>query len=482
MIVLGFAMFALERHRLATARVTENFVVTTATPGLSAMEAERNVAVPLERALSQVKGVEDVRSTSTAGFVFIVVRATAIGVDSRGPAELAQQAVSRVLPQLPPDLSPPMIMRLEEAQHTRHWVAHSETLSRLELSTWLDQVFTRKLEVQRGVREVKRCGAVGPEVKVTLDQTRIRALGLQLEDVVRALRLSSLTPPGGRLGAGLQIRQRGGSLEALAATQLKGSKLRDVATLELGAQAPRCQTAKDIFISVSTFDEATALKLEAHPAVKVTPFTAVRRATFLNSGAPLQALAQAYPDAVITREDDLVTMLTTTELAFHEVPGFALRSVDGPHTVVRIFGPDFDELTDLAAKLRALLAKARPRWLGVAWPQLAPERVITPGPGERDVAQLLRLAVGGVETGELDDGTPVRVVTGAALEDLLMADGRPLRDVVQITAELQPAAILRVNGLRAVELEVGLAPSDVMGVVKAFPLPVGYAANAVESN
>ena len=378
--------------------------------------------------------------------------------------------------------SPPTISRTDPEPATRHWIAHSDTLSRLDLSRWLDEVLTRKLEVQQGVRNVKRCGAVRPEVKVTLDQRRLRALGLQLDDVVTALRLASLSVPGGQLGAGLQLRQGVGSLESLGATELRGAKLRDVATLEVGAEPPRCQAAKDVLVSVSMFDEAPPLKLEAHPAVKLTPFTPLRATTFLSSGAPLQALAQAYPDAVITLEDEVVTMMTTTEPTLHNVPGFALRSVSGPHTVLRVSGPDFAQLTEVVGKLGALLAKENPRWLGVAWPHLAPERVITPNPGVRDVAQLLRLAVAGVEAGELEDGTRVRVLAGAPLEELVMPDGRPLLDVVQITQVMQPAAILRVNGQRSVELALALEPSDVMRVAKSLPLPVDVTVTALDAN
>ena len=308
-VVGVFVMLALERSNLAHARLTEDVRVTVGTPGRSAEAAEKEVAQPLEDALARVKGLESIRSTITSGLVVIDVRATAIGVDAPNPVTLAQQAVGAVRNQLPRDLDQPLLQRVELNPTTHHFLARSETLSRLELSRWLDEVFRRQVEVQRGVAETRFCGVVRPELKITLDQQKLLALGLRSTDVVAALQASSAEIPAGSLnsnGMALNLRAGTSSVESLQDLELQGQqvRLRDVAVLESGADQGRCWTGPSVLVSVQMFAPAE-LTLPTHPAVKLTPFTALRTAAYLSPPgnsvqATMQALAKLYPDAVIT--------------------------------------------------------------------------------------------------------------------------------------------------------------------------------------
>jgi hypothetical protein len=276
---------------------------------------------------------------------------------------------------------------------------------------------------------------------------------------------------------GLRVRPAVSTLESLQDLELHGARLRDVATFEASGAPERCTIeGASILVSVRTSPGTGELKLPSHPAVKLTPFTPARVATFLQPAGTedgLEALARAYAGAVITEEDGQLVVMMPSDSAMNEVPGLALRSVDDRHSVVNVNGPDFELLTEIAGKLRAALEKEHPRWLGTAWPNLAPERVITPGPGMKDVPETLRLALTGAEAGELSDGTVIRVRAGTSLDDAVLPDGRPLKDAVQFTATMEPVALLRVNRQRAVELEVGLEPEDVMRAVQTLQLPAG---------
>jgi hypothetical protein len=69
----------------------------------------------------------------------------------------------------------------------------------------------------------------------------------------------------------------------------------------------------------------------------------------------------------------------------------------------------------------------------------------------------------------------VRVRAGSSIEDAVLPDGRRLSSAVQISEVLAPAAMLRVDRQRVVELEVGLEPSAISQALKGVPLPPGYA-------
>ncbi len=405
-IVGVFAMLAIAKHNLATARIPEDFRVTATSPGSSAELLEHDVAQKLEDALNRVKGVESIRSVVTSGVVVIDVHATAVGVDSPNPLNLAQQAI----------------------------------------------------------------GAVLNELQIILDQQRLRALGTSANDVVSALQSSSDDLPAGRLNSNgmlLKLRTGARSSEAIGDVELLGGKahVRDVATIQMSEEQGRCSTGLGVLVSVNTMPGAE-LRLPTHPAVRLTPFTPVRTATYSSAeGSSVQnairVLTQQHPGAVIAAESDLITLRFPEEPRLVNTPGLALRSVDDHHTVVRVSGPNLERLFELAEKLSAALAKENPRWLGSPWPHRGPEQVITPTPGVKGVAQALSLAIVGVETGRLTDGTPVIVRAGTSIEDAVLPDGRPVREVVQITVNSTPVAILRVNRVRAVELELGLEPGAV---------------------
>jgi hypothetical protein len=480
-VVGVFTMLAIAQHSLATARIPQDVVVVVATPGFSLASAEREVAEPLEQALSTVQGVESLRSTITSDVVTIAVHAVAIGVEAPSPASLIRDAIGGVTRQLPTGIEVPYVQVTDADPPTRYFIARSDSLSRLELSRWLDEAFRRELEVQNGVRGIELCGALRPELKVTLDPARLKALGLRADEVVSALQSSALQLPTGS-GIQLTVRSATQSMESIEALELRGARLRDVARLELGGEPGPCSSAGDVLVSVRV-SPGTEFKLPSHPAVKLSSFVPLRTATFLSAPgnsvtASLHALATTWPGAVITAEGDTILLRFPEEPTLKDLPGLALRSMNDEHAVVRVSGPDFAQLTELAAKLRTTLEKEHPRWLGVPWPGLSPQRVITPAPGARDVALALRLAIVGVETGALADGTPIRVRAGSSIEDAVLPDGRPLSEVVQVSQELAPAAMLRVNRQRVVELELGLDPRAVMSALKDFALPPGVSVSA----
>lgn len=460
-LISGLAFWLLGTRR---PRATEEFTVTLATPGLGLQQAEQ-VAQTLEQALAAVKGVASLRSTSSTGVVQVQVRSTPASVD----VAQVQEAVRAVQPQLPRDLGVPVVQKSELGATTRHYLARSESMSRLELSRWLGEVLHREVEVQQGVREVRLCGALTPELKVTLDPARLRALEVSADDVIDAL------------------APNGDTMETRPEVEVteKHLRLRDVATLELAGQPQPCVLeGPGVLVSVRLSAAAGELKLPTNPAVTLAPFAPLRTATFLprpDDPNGVAALARAYPAGVIASEGGQITLMLPVESPVSEVRGVLLRSVDDAHTVVRVSGPDLEQLDAIAAKLRGILAAEHPRWVGVPWPHLAPERLLSPAPGEKDVTQTLRLAETGVEAGALADGTRIRVRSGTSLEDAVLPDGRPLKDAVKVLETMAPVAILHVDRQRTVELEVGLEPAEALRVVKGIKLAEGVTVTVSES-
>jgi multidrug efflux pump subunit AcrB len=484
-IVLGFfAMYELAEYRLAHTRYTEHLAIVASTPGYSVSTAENDVAERFEEALSQVQGIESIRSEVRSGSVTVNADVTAIGVDARHPVELVHEALEKVLPELPRELGPPTVMRVDEDSTTRFFIARSDRMTRVEVTRWLDEVFRRTIEVKSGVREIRLCGDMDPELKITLDPDKLRAFALDPSAVLSAIRDLNSQIPGGQFAPRLEK----GRLEDLQMLELRGGqiRLRDVARLEVGAEAGPCTTAKDILVTVRAMPEAE-FGVPSHPEIKVTPFTPKRIARLISAPGvsvekALHTLSSQYPNAMITAEgNELTVMFPEEPPRMSDVPELALRSLDDRHSVVRVQGPDFEQLVTLGGKARELLAKTNAKWVGTPWPSFAPEQVLKPMRGEAGIAQLLQLAIGGVKVGRLEDGTEIRVMSPSRpIEDLQLADGRRASEVMEITNTTSPSAMLRVNRVRTVELDVGMDPSAARSALKNLQLPQGYAVNVTE--
>ena len=479
-----FATSSIAKYRLANARYTEDLAVSVSAPGFTLGALERDVTNPLEEALSQVNGVESLRSTTTGDSVMIKLSVTAVGVDAPGPTTLVHDAVQRTLSSLPREVEVPMVQHVDPSSVTQHFLVRSETLTRVELSRWLDDQARMQLQLQNGVREVRLCGAARPELRIDLDQARLRALGLTATEVIDAL--ESTRPAGiSNSGTTLTVRSERLTMDTLQDLTLKsGAKLRDVARMQLSAEPGRCRSTPDLLMSVRTMP-GVLLKLPEHPAAKVTPFVPLRIATYASApGTPVEqamsALSKAVPGAIVTSEEGEFTLMLPENRPLPELPGIALRSVDEPHGVVQVMGADFDLLREVSAKARALLEKEPASWVGVPWPQLAPEKVIIATPGVKDIARTVQLAITGVEVGELSDGTGIRLRAGSSLEDAVLPDGRPLSEVVRVKLEEKPAAMLHVNRQRVVEIETGLTVKEAQRRLLELQPPAGVSISCTE--
>jgi multidrug efflux pump subunit AcrB len=75
-------------------------IVETAYPGMGAAELRSSVTIPLEDALSPVKGLEGIRSVSRDGSSLVTL-AFRWGTDSARAAALVREAIDTVYPELP---------------------------------------------------------------------------------------------------------------------------------------------------------------------------------------------------------------------------------------------------------------------------------------------------------------------------------------------------------------------------------------------
>src|SRR6187402_31306 len=169
--------------------------VLTSASGLSPVEIERTVTMPLENALNGVPGAIDQRRVSRSGLsaVTVIFRET---MDIWFARQLVLERLRGV--ELPAAASAPELAPVSSGLgEIFQFVVRSDNHSAMQLRTLLDWEIVPKLRNVPGVVEVNTMGGELKQFQVVADRARLKAQGLSLGDVVDALRAANLNAGGG---------------------------------------------------------------------------------------------------------------------------------------------------------------------------------------------------------------------------------------------------------------------------------------------
>lgn len=170
-------------------------------PGLAPPEIERQVTVPLERALNGTPGMVRMRSESLFGLALVYLTFED-GADSFRARMLVSERLATaelpdgVTPELGPDATPLGQIYQYHVVSDRHSLA--------DLRSEEEWVIAPTLRRTAGVADVITRGGFLRELHVEVDADRLQAQGLTLADVEEALRRASRNVGGGFLRRGDQ--------------------------------------------------------------------------------------------------------------------------------------------------------------------------------------------------------------------------------------------------------------------------------------
>ena len=170
--------------------------IQTEAPGLSTVEVEGLVSVPIENALVGVTGVKTLRSKSVLGLssVLLIFRE---GTDLLAARALVQERLARAAAQLPAAVRPPVILApLSSLSRVMKIGVGSDTLSQMELTDVIRWTVRPRLMAVPGVANVAIWGQRDRQLQVRVDPDRLRAHNVRLDDVLRATR-DAVTPSSG---------------------------------------------------------------------------------------------------------------------------------------------------------------------------------------------------------------------------------------------------------------------------------------------
>ncbi len=289
-----------------------NISVSLSWPGAAPSEVEREIIEPLEQAMSQVEGIQEISSTARQGSA----RITALFDISRN-VDLAlqdvQAKVAQAQRQLPRDVPAATVSKSNPDDTPILTVGVSGPFSRQLLSDVARYQVQEKLQTVAGVGQITLNGSLNRNLRIWLDASRMAEKSIVATDVIEAVRREHIEVPGGQLDAGgrqLSVRLLGEAfdLEAVRKLVIRRVKntpiyLEDVALVEDG------------FEDVTSIARLDGVPLQALGILKQRGTNAVAVATAIRQ--KVSEIGRSLPEGM--KVEVLFDTTTFIEESVHEI-------------------------------------------------------------------------------------------------------------------------------------------------------------------
>jgi HAE1 family hydrophobic/amphiphilic exporter-1 len=214
--------------------------VVTTYEGVASEEIETLITQPIEEMVSTVQRVKRVTSTSQEGVSAVVVEFE-WGTNLDFAAQDIREKISWITDLLPEDADSPTVIKLNLSDFPILIYGVTGLQNTQVLREYLQENVRPKLEKLDGVASAPVLGGLEREIQILLRPERMEAVGISVDDVIKALRSENLNISGGHLVRGEReylIRTMGefkdmGTIENTVVHVLNGVpvRIRDVATV-----------------------------------------------------------------------------------------------------------------------------------------------------------------------------------------------------------------------------------------------------------
>src|SRR5262249_17328892 len=206
--VIGYAKLNVDRLPKIDIPIVQ---ITTRLDGAAPEEMESEVSEKLEEAIGTVAGIDRLESRSSDGVSLIFVQfVLEKNVDIA--AQEIRDRVSSFLTDLPKGIEAPVVLKADPDETPIMIVALRADQPVRELTEVADKTIRPAIESIAGVGQVTIIGGQKRQINVWLDPVKLRAVGVTVTDVERAIRNQNATAPGGLMEVGpdrLSLRVQG---------------------------------------------------------------------------------------------------------------------------------------------------------------------------------------------------------------------------------------------------------------------------------
>lgn len=176
--------------------VPPQVIIHTEVPGMSPVEVESLVTLPLETVLNGVSGLQTLRSTSSPG-LSVITATFSWGTDIFQARQLVTERIQTVTGQLPPGAEPFLLPIASPIGIVMNIGLTSDTASPMELNTLAQWVLRPRVLAVPGVASVVIFGGEIEQFQVLVSPQKLKAYGITLEQVYQAATRANVNAPGG---------------------------------------------------------------------------------------------------------------------------------------------------------------------------------------------------------------------------------------------------------------------------------------------
>ncbi|MGH7607160.1 MAG: efflux RND transporter permease subunit, partial [Gemmatimonadales bacterium] len=233
-------------------------------PGVAPEVMEEQVTKVLETALATTENLTRLESETAEGRVGVNLHFR-YGTDINFALQDASKNLDRARARLPEDADPPTIFKFDPSQSPVYEVAFSSTRrSPVELRDWVDLRLRPQLLTVEGIASVDVSGGLVREIRVTLDQERLRSYGLAVADVLQALRDANQDVAAGNVTSS--------TFELVGKTEGKFASVDDIrgVLLTVAGTGQRIPLAEVAAVEDTHQEQRLWVRLDGVPAVKLS--------------------------------------------------------------------------------------------------------------------------------------------------------------------------------------------------------------------
>ncbi len=175
--------------------------VITSYEGVASEDVETLITKVIESAVSKVKNVKTVSSTSQEGLSIVVVECE-WGTNIDFAAQDMRDAIGVVRDYLPSEIDDPIVLKFDPSMIPVIAYGIVGKRSLRDLRSLVKDEIKDRIEMVDGVASAMIMGGREREIQVLLDRAKVESLGIPLQQVVAKLRYENLNLSGGHLTQG----------------------------------------------------------------------------------------------------------------------------------------------------------------------------------------------------------------------------------------------------------------------------------------
>lgn len=194
------AMFTMKSELLPNMDIPV-VTVTTTWNGAVAEDVETQITKKIEEILPNVEGIDKISSTSSFEQSQIVIEFN-FGIDADDKTTEIQRELSKITNDLPDDADTPVARKIEAGAGNLTMILMFSAENRNELSTFIEEYLTPKLESLTGIGQVNVFGNPDKQLQIQFDSDKLAAYNLSPVELYNLISMSSKNLPLGTVQTG----------------------------------------------------------------------------------------------------------------------------------------------------------------------------------------------------------------------------------------------------------------------------------------